>query len=210
MSFAQIAKYLRDESGLSQMELSKKLGISAAAIGFLELGKHEPNGSTIIAYSKYFNVSADQLLEIEEEFNNVVLEKNLFNSTTEKMGNYGKALKEHRLLRGLTLKEIEKETGINNGNLSRWERGEVLPNIDFCVQLANFYGISLDELVGISDILKKNNPVKVAIKKDNPQLSADDEKLLSAYHSLSPELRETLWALINSWQPEPIILSKKK
>ncbi len=64
------------------------------------------------------------------------------------MRNYGETLKENRLARGITLKDVEKATGINNGNLSRWERGEVLPNIDFCVQLADFYGITLDELVG--------------------------------------------------------------
>ena len=68
MSFAKIAKELRSENGLSQMELSKKLGISAAAIGFLELGKHEPNGATIVAYSKCFNVSTDYLLGLEDDF----------------------------------------------------------------------------------------------------------------------------------------------
>lgn len=68
MSFAKIAKELRIESGLSQMLLSKQLGISAAAIGFLELGKHEPNGATIIAYSKFFDVSTDYLLGLEDDF----------------------------------------------------------------------------------------------------------------------------------------------
>ena len=28
------------------------------------------------------------------------------------------------------------------------ECGKVLPNIDFCVRLADYYGVSLDELVG--------------------------------------------------------------
>lgn len=64
------------------------------------------------------------------------------------MKNYGDILKEHRMARGLTLKAIEKATGINNGNLSRWERGEVIPSIAFCEILADFYGITLDELVG--------------------------------------------------------------
>lgn len=64
------------------------------------------------------------------------------------MRNYGEILKEHRTVNGKTLKEVEAATGISNQNLSRWERGEVLPNIDFCVQLADFYGITLDELVG--------------------------------------------------------------
>ena len=64
------------------------------------------------------------------------------------MKNYGEILKEHRIARGKTLIDVEKETGISNANLSRWECGRNLPNIDFCVQLANYYEISLDELVG--------------------------------------------------------------
>lgn len=64
------------------------------------------------------------------------------------MRNYGEYLKEHRMARDKTLLEIEKATGISNANLSRWESGKNLPNIDFCVQLADYYGITLDELVG--------------------------------------------------------------
>ncbi len=61
---------------------------------------------------------------------------------------YGKSLKETRLLHKKTLLQVEKDTGITNSNLSRWENGKVLPNIDFCVKLADYYGISLDELIG--------------------------------------------------------------
>lgn len=70
------------------------------------------------------------------------------------MINYGEALKERRIENGKTLLQIEKETGISNQNLSRWENGKVLPNIDFCVQLADYYGISLDELIGRENITK--------------------------------------------------------
>lgn len=64
------------------------------------------------------------------------------------MLNYGEALKTQRLIFNLTQNQLSKITGIRQDNISRWERGEVLPNIDFCVQLANFYHISLDELIG--------------------------------------------------------------
>ncbi len=64
------------------------------------------------------------------------------------MKNYGEILKEHRKALGKSLLDVERATGISNQNLSRWEQGKVLPNIDFCVQLADYYGITLDELVG--------------------------------------------------------------
>ena len=64
------------------------------------------------------------------------------------MINYGKELKYHRIVKNKSLRDVEKDTGISDTNLSRWENGKVLPNIDFCVILANYYEISLDELIG--------------------------------------------------------------
>jgi transcriptional regulator with XRE-family HTH domain len=64
------------------------------------------------------------------------------------MSNYGEELKYQREKRNKTLKQIEQDTEISTANLSRWENGKVLPNIDFCVILADYYGISLDELIG--------------------------------------------------------------
>ncbi|HIZ72641.1 MAG TPA: helix-turn-helix domain-containing protein [Candidatus Gallimonas intestinavium] len=62
--------------------------------------------------------------------------------------NYGESLRYQRVSNGKSLLDVEKDTGISNANLSRWECGKVLPNIDFCVRLADYYGVSLDELVG--------------------------------------------------------------
>jgi transcriptional regulator with XRE-family HTH domain len=62
---------------------------------------------------------------------------------------YGDNIKQQRLLKGKSLLQVEKETGISNQNLSRWERNEVLPNIDFCVKLAKYYGVTIEELIGV-------------------------------------------------------------
>lgn len=64
------------------------------------------------------------------------------------MINYGESLRAHREEAGISQLELSKKIGTSHQNINRWERGEVLPNIDFCVRLADFYGISLDELVG--------------------------------------------------------------
>ncbi|MCH5146375.1 MAG: helix-turn-helix transcriptional regulator [Clostridiales bacterium] len=62
--------------------------------------------------------------------------------------NYGESLKYHRENAGLSQHELARKIGTSCQNISRWEGGKVLPNIDFCVKLADFYCISLDELVG--------------------------------------------------------------
>ena len=47
---------------------------------------------------------------------------------------------------GLTLAELAEKTGIARATLSRWENSDSLPNIETAAMLAEFYGVSLDEL----------------------------------------------------------------
>ena len=60
----------------------------------------------------------------------------------------GNALKEHRQANKLTQSELARVTEIKQQNISRWESNTHIPDIVECIKLADFYGISLDELVG--------------------------------------------------------------
>lgn len=68
--FKDIIKDLRESQEMSQYELAKALQVSQSAVAKWELGKTEPTASAIVAISRYFNVSADYLLELEDEFGN--------------------------------------------------------------------------------------------------------------------------------------------
>ncbi len=68
--------------------------------------------------------------------------------------NYAKELKQHREMNGLTQADVARATGLNQSSISRWEEGKRSPSIEYCIILADFYGISLDELVGHE--VKKN------------------------------------------------------
>ena len=59
----------------------------------------------------------------------------------------GENLKEWREEAGLSRRKLAKITGIHQNMLSRWEAGTNLPSIRGLITLANFYHISLDELV---------------------------------------------------------------
>lgn len=75
------------------------------------------------------------------------------------MVNYGEALKFQREQAGISQSQLAKEIGTSHQNINRWESGSVLPNIDFCIRLADYYAISLDELVG-RDFIGQNKPTK--------------------------------------------------
>ena len=53
-------KELRLERGLSQMQLSKLIGVSQKAIDYWERGINEPKASYIIALVKAFEITFDE------------------------------------------------------------------------------------------------------------------------------------------------------
>ncbi|MBE5754147.1 MAG: helix-turn-helix transcriptional regulator [Clostridiales bacterium] len=60
----------------------------------------------------------------------------------------GNNLKTAREESGKKVYDIEKATGIKHEQIYRWESNKNVPSIIQCIKLADFYGISLDELVG--------------------------------------------------------------
>ena len=59
-------KELRTDLGITQTQLAKAIGVSQSTIFFWESGTNEPTASCIAALAKFFNVSADALLDIED------------------------------------------------------------------------------------------------------------------------------------------------
>ncbi len=63
MTIAERIKALREENtNLNQTELGKKLNLSQMQISRLETGTAHINDEDIIAYCKFFKVSADYIL----------------------------------------------------------------------------------------------------------------------------------------------------
>ena len=55
--FKDNLKLLRQEQNIGQVELAKQLGVSKGIISLWENGLREPNMSSLISLSKFFNVS---------------------------------------------------------------------------------------------------------------------------------------------------------
>lgn len=63
--FAERLKYLRAEKGLSAKALGKAIGVSDAAIINWENGVHDIKGEYLIRLAKFFDVTTDYLLGLE-------------------------------------------------------------------------------------------------------------------------------------------------
>ncbi len=64
------------------------------------------------------------------------------------MKEIGENLREQRVKANKSVYDVEKELEINHQNLCRGESGKQEPSIKSCIKLADFYGVSLDELFG--------------------------------------------------------------
>lgn len=68
----------------------------------------------------------------------------------------GEALRAYRITRKKRLREVSSAAGISVSFLSDIERGRVLPSLETCQALANFYNISLSWLFSDVEIAAPN------------------------------------------------------
>ena len=87
MKFSEKIKNLRIAAEITQQELSKHLGISASAIGYLENEQRDPTGSTLISYAKFFNVSIDSLVGLEPDIEDSIFIARKANYSTSSQNN---------------------------------------------------------------------------------------------------------------------------
>jgi len=66
----------------------------------------------------------------------------------------GENIKRLRRELNLTQEELATHLGISFQSISKWERGEGYPDITMLPSLANYFNISIDELVGMSEVVK--------------------------------------------------------
>jgi len=70
--------------------------------------------------------------------------------------------------KGLTQEELANYLGVSKASVSKWETGQSYPDITFLPQLATFFNISIDELIGYEPQMSKED-----IRKLYVRLSAD-------------------------------------
>lgn len=78
-------------------------------------------------------------------------------------GNRIKDLREDRDLRQI---DVAEKTGIDQRTLSNYETGKTNPDSYAIIKLADFYGVSCDYLLGVSDFnVREMNDVAEELKK---------------------------------------------
>ena len=73
----------------------------------------------------------------------------------------GENLKKLRKLRELTQEQLADILGVSFQAVSKWERGEVYPDIELLPTIAEYFGITTDELMGMKEIRDSSEADKI-------------------------------------------------
>ncbi|MDE6031386.1 MAG: helix-turn-helix domain-containing protein [Oscillospiraceae bacterium] len=73
----------------------------------------------------------------------------------------GETLKKQRKLRELTQEQLADILGVSFQSVSKWERNEGYPDIEMLPVIANYFGITVDELMGMDRIRDTSETDKI-------------------------------------------------
>jgi len=121
--------------------------------------------------------------------------------------NIGKTLLMKRAEKGITQGELAAFIGVSKASVSKWEKGHSYPDITFLPQLASFFSISMDELMGYepqmseADI-QKSVPELIARFKALPfdEAMAHCREVIKKYYACVPLLFQMGLAFLNYGQ----------
>lgn len=96
-------------------------------------------------------------------------------------------IKELRLEKQLSQKELASVIGCNQTAVGKYERGSLEPNITTLTLLADFFNVSIDYLVGRADELNNVNVIT-----NGAELSKDEKTLLDCFNKLGVFERDAI------------------
>lgn len=106
-------------------------------------------------------------------------------------------LKSLRKNKNLTLRELSEITKISHPTLSRLENEEIALNQEYLLIFSDFYNVSVEYILGISDDPK---PTNKAFENSDKKLNIEDNFLFALYDKvkdLSKEQKEDIIKLID-------------
>ncbi len=132
MYLAQNLKYLRERNGELQKDMCELLGVTEATMSKYESGYIEPDIEKLITLAEHFGVTIDDLI-LKELKPPIPL--------------YASNLKYMRMRYGMLQTDIGKLIGVGQREISNYEKGEREIPITKLIILADFFGVTLDQMV---------------------------------------------------------------
>lgn len=118
-------------------------------------------------------------------------------------------LKELRLSAGITQLELAKAAETTQRNISYWENGHGEINLISAIRLAQIFQVDVEYLAGYSDDFDIKPELNAAPMGESATTS-EEVRLIKVFRTLSPDLKNTLWSLLDTWTPTETLIPPKK
>jgi len=138
-NFSERLKEYMSEYNLNVSALAHEIKFSRAAVSGLINEAHAPSTEIIIALVEYFNCSADYLLGLVD-----YPRSNEF----KQISSFGETLRKCLKENGKSEYRLQKDLKISSSLTYRWLNNKAMPKIDTLIKLKNYFGCSVDYLLG--------------------------------------------------------------
>lgn len=104
----------------------------------------------------------------------------------------GKRIRELRRRDGRTQEDLAEAIGVTSQAVSRWEANGGYPDMEMIPSIANFFGITIDELFGVDKAKNEEEILEIVDKFDNGKYKGSDGSLsfmAEAYHKYPSDFR---------------------
>lgn len=109
-----------------------------------------------------------------------------------------KILKQERTKKGLSQMAFAKLFGVSQQTIGSWETNRTSPDLESLSKLANFFNVSIDYLLGLTDIPETIDTYIAKQSNKQPvenQYNADEQELIQLYRELPTEGKITIKSL---------------
>lgn len=96
---------------------------------------------------------------------------------------FGEKLRELRISRNLTQENLAECIGVSFQTISKWERGDSYPDISVLPEIAAYFGVTIENLLGIDEAKNEQEILSVIDKFDNRKYNGTDGPLSFISHA---------------------------
>ena len=171
---------LRESKNMTLAQVSEQLNIPATTIAAYERGIRKPKIKNLVKLADFYDVSLSML--------------DFFDYSDDSNLKPNNRLRELRLSKNLTLKQVADEIGISENGLCNYELGKREPKL---IKLADYFNVSVSYLQGLTGFSKGKAPSDEIKPSDDLDINYLHQRInrmleINNIHDLQNELENVI------------------